>query len=157
MREIKYRGLNTKGEWVYGDLIKTSPSRADGSVTCWIKPNDRLGLGAISTPTDNFIEVEPETVGQFTGKYCGGDEIYEGDVIEIRFFDDFSNDCVTVEYEEDDPSIYTAKVHWDCAGYWLFSEKDATWFFPQSLDDCANIKVIGNIYENPELLEPAEC
>lgn len=148
MREIKFRGYCDKdSEWRFGLYV------SDGKhyeILTAIDGTD--GKELYGSPVD------PETVCQFTGlKDCGGDEIYEGDVIEIRFFDDFSNDCVTVDYEEDDPSIYTAKVHWDCAGYWLFSEKDATWFFPQSLDDYANIKVIGNIYENPELLEPAEC
>lgn len=141
MREIKFRGLNTKGEWVYGDLIKTSTSRVDGSVTCWIKPNDRLGLGAISTPTDNFIEVNPETVGQFTGAYDEqGEEIWEGDIY-WNGEDDYWP-CI-VAYDGKNGCFTSKSVG---GGHGDFSDLQYD-----------NYVKVGNIHDNPELTEPAEC
>lgn len=81
MRELKFRGLNEKGKWIYGDLIQTNPNSVDGDSTCWIKPRSVLGLGAVSTPTSAFEKVITKTVGQFTGAYNeSGDEIWEGDI-----------------------------------------------------------------------------
>lgn len=134
MREIKFRGLNKNGGLVYGDLIKTSPSRAEGSITCWIKPNDRLGLGAISTPTDNFIEVNPDTIGQFTGlKDRYGTDIYEGDIVNGYFL-------ATIRWLNDDCAFWAANTS-KLSGGMLNSEY------------ASNFNVIGNIHQNPEFLE----
>ena len=80
MREIKFRGLDHEGKWHYGNLYKDE----------------------ISAKIEGF-PVNPETVGQFTGKFdCDGFEIYEGDIVmigtltndktryEVRWLEDFS-------------------------------------------------------------------
>lgn len=85
-------------------------------------------------------EVIPETVGQCTGlKDKNGKLIFEGDI--LRFVND---DGETSNYE----------VYWsnDEAG-WCIKKEDAF-----DAMDCWNetresFEVIGNIYDNPELLE----
>lgn len=88
----------------------------------------------------DFDEIE---LMQFTGlKDKNGKEIYEGDIVKF-------SDC--------DDDVYVTPVVWDksCACFGLsFSGK-----YPISFDyleefytELKDIEVVGNIYENPELL-----
>ena len=77
-RVIKFRGKRIDNDkWVYGYLYED------------VKPNRHLSyilqlvfVPTLSVPSDLFIEVDPETVGQFTGFHDkNGVEIYEGEWI----------------------------------------------------------------------------
>lgn len=68
MREIKFRGIRLdNGEWVYGDLLHCK--------------GDDAGRVFIKTDTGLF-EVDPHTVGQYTGK-CDRQQhkVYEDDIV----------------------------------------------------------------------------
>lgn len=68
MREIKFRGIRLdNGEWVYGDLLHCK--------------GDDAGRVFIKTDTGLF-EVDPNTVGQYTGK-CDRQQhkVYEDDIV----------------------------------------------------------------------------
>ena len=122
MREIKFRGKDCWGNWRYGDLMKNSIPTASPVIVEDFYYDD---------PDDSMFEVNPATVGQFTGLLdVDGCEIYEGDVVRI---DDWST-----------PSY----IRWD--------DDTASFVVDRWTVNLAHVcyrKVIGNIYDNPELLE----
>lgn len=127
MREIKFRGKDCWENWRYGDLMKNSIPTASPVIVEDFYYDD---------PDDSMFEVNPDTVGQFTGLLdVEGREIYEGDVIQI----------VTKNPYWAFKKNYA--VYWDLDGFCLEGEPLYYWF---KLHD---LKVIGNVHDNPELLE----
>ena len=137
MREIKFRGKvkyngNHKfsGDWIYG----------------YYRNNDN-GNAFITETLDEFdnyifeeIEVDENTVEQYTGlKDKNGKEIYEGDIFEIKY--NKKDFMVWVEYSEKYAQFITR-----CEENILNDEP---------LGDLTekHIEVIGNIYDNPELIK----
>ena len=126
-REVLFRGKRTdNGEWVYGNLIDRD------SIVGKIVDFD----GEYFIP-EFWYKVDPETVGQFTGLTDkNGTKIFDGDI--VRFYDDsedeltngvvvfnadFCSFCVSIKGHED----VMLMAHWQ-------------------------YEVIGNIYDNKELL-----
>lgn len=84
-----------------------------------------------------FFSVIPETIGQFTGfKDIDGKEIYEGDIIQ--------ND----EHPEEIGKIINENNCWLVEWFDIDDKACLCWLLENTPQ-----KVIGNIYDNPELLE----
>lgn len=122
MREIVFRGKRTDtGEWVYGYLA------------------DETYINDINTIDLSSIEVDPDTVGQYTGlKDRNGTDVWEGDLLRTP-----EGDIMVVEWR--DAQIITRCVRPHNPRY----KNSLTFAYPVSED-------IGNIYDNPELLEGAK-
>lgn len=130
MRDIKFRakGKNQHiNKWAYGYLADEY----------YISEKGELG----------YTPIRKETIGQYTGlKDKSGKEIYEGDII----FDSF--------YER------KAKVVFLEGAFWLdyiddFKEYETIhkrYQLIANYDNKSVLEVIGNIYDNPELLEEGE-
>ena len=138
MREIKFRGKRTaNGEWVYGGYFKNHQGNS-------------FIVNYISSDLENVgvIPVDPKTVGQYIGIKDDIDkEIHEGDIIRIREseFDDWEVYQVKYHGHRDYPAFDTEPtIDCDCNG---ISYATA----------CCNIEKIGNIFDNPELLEVEQC
>ena len=140
MREIKFRGKRIdNGEWVSGWFVGYS------EYSSYIY-GDYIG--------GEVWEVLTSTVGQFTGLLDkNGKEIYEGDVIRVvNYLGE-----VPEELESDSD---TGVVEWlDKLCYWYVSgighglgTLAYAPFFPRY---AYQIEIIGNRFENPELLEEA--
>lgn len=132
MREIKFRGRKVdNGLWVYGYFMKTPITT---EFNCNGQFLDSGENGRYCIVQDNVAhEISIKTLGEFTGlKDVNGKDIYEGDILYINSLGKngkviFQSCCFILEYENGEND--------------LFDSKD---------------EVIGNIYENPELLEFSE-
>ena len=114
-------------EWVTGDLMQWS----DGTIRICVES----GVDEKTTVT-----VIPETVGQCTGlKDKNGKMIYEGDIVKGLF--NFGLEIMSVCTFKDGAFGLTAK---QCGAYHF-----------SAFTSICNVKyeVIGNIHDNPKLLE----
>lgn len=133
-REIKFKGKSiSTGKWLYGCLLKNEEGKF-----AVVKP--------FKVNMDNecsCCEVDEETIGQFTGlKDKNGKEIYEGDILTserkvigwvqggVR---GYCYDVVYIDHPQGEKrwSLYGTVVN----------------------DYPGKLEVIGNIYDNRELLE----
>lgn len=128
MREIKFRGQSVATKkWIYGYPVK--------NLQGWIFIIEEGNI-------NKFTRVIPETVGQYTGlKDKNGKEIYEGDIIEIVYCN--SKYMGKVIFNEKTCGFEI----WYNSVVGVYGEK-ATHKINFAMD--IEIKVIGNIYDNPE-------
>ena len=127
MRTIKFRGKKvTNGVWAYGSLVYSN--EIDAAIYY------QNGNGSVKVM--DWVYVNPDTVGQFTGLYDKNKkEIYEGDILNVPGL----GDKIEVRYVR---------------GVFAF-------LWNGDLDDEAPInaptqewaEVIGNIHDNPKLIK----
>lgn len=89
--------------------------------------------------------IDKETIGQFIGlKDKNGVEIFEGDIVQYR----------------DGEYSYLGIVKRDCYQFFIDGiEPDDNYDFidvSNTFDGTSSLEILGNIHENPELLEVAE-
>lgn len=128
MRTIKFRGkTHGNGKWYYGSLVYSNEINAAIYF--------QIGNGLIKRM--DWVYVIPETIGQFTGLYdCDGKEIFEGDIL------DFNGLTVEVRFVR---GVFAFLANGDLD--------------EELCGDCRTdlfAKVIGNVYENPDILKGGE-
>ena len=140
MREILFRGKRTdNGERVYVDFTKARYYLNDKEMHVIFAPD---GEAFPRCEFSDYEEVDPETVCQFTGLYDkNGRKIFEGDIV---VFADFFND-----------EIHRGVVYWCDLAFWFDcteTEGDEG-MYSLAYISVNVLEVIGNIYDNPELLK----
>jgi len=144
-REIKFRAWDSKTsvlmteEWYFDDEIRKSLNKDEGYET---------EVGFLFEALDTLRTYHPNIVlMQYTGlKDKNGVEIYEGDIMAFTVFDCFDNDTQyigVVEFAEE-YACFELNIRKPFEDGWQLG-----WVHNQD----SEVEVIGNIYENPELLE----
>ena len=144
MREILFRGKRfNNGEWVIGFYAKK-----DGATFI-----SEIGQYASGKSYFSDVLVNPATVGQYTGLTDkNGKKIFEGDAIRFHKFRDEPDWVGVVRYEN---CHYIAIGRMPLA-YEKRIDKEAFYCpFEVAMSGIAKetIEVIGNIHDNPELME----
>ena len=148
MREILFRGKRLdNGEWVEGNLVR-AVDNFDETEHFFITV-----AGADKLPKNEFVwfhEVDPETVGQYTGLIDkDGKRIFEGDLCDMSILGkDHTLQKIVIRYGAFGfEPVHPNKVHPEDRGWQSFwrNEHQDMWF-PDFFT------VIGNIHDNPELL-----
>lgn len=142
MREILFRGKSImRGDWVYGYL---NQHRGNIRYDCDCEPiaDGCYYINDWQVKIDNGMygqdyKVDPNTIGRFTGLTDrNGTKIFEGDI--VRYGDTIHR----VVFEQRNGTAYFGLV---------YSAYETLPF--GHYQDLKQIEVIGNIYDNPELLE----
>ncbi len=129
MRDIKFRAFDKKS----GVVAEVVTIDYDQDAVCVRYEDDLYWV--------DFKDIE---LLQYTGLKDKNDvEIYEGDVIKVgRSNSYFDNDIAKVVFEDGCFLLKTVKLKYKIKEHFIKDFKNRGWY-----------KIIGNIYENPELLE----
>lgn len=141
MREILFRAKRVdNGEWVEGYYLKTTLGKD-------IEPSDVIFVPFKINRSGQWgwIKVLPETLCQYTGlKDKNGNRIWENDIVDVS--EEWWDACGPAGH--DSPII---NVEWidELTGFDPFANYDCDCGVYIDASEC---EVIGNIFDNPELL-----
>lgn len=167
MNNYKFRGKTTEhGEWMYGFYIEGLSSYTGDIKYCIVQKDENIG------DYTEFTNILPETVGQWTGLLDkNGKEIYEGDIIKTQEYSDrpfskkakFKRHIGVVKFRvlsgkfqysrEEALEKKCESRYLDYLPEWYVKIKDYGKYGCHSWSAFFDCEVVGNIHDNPELLE----
>ena len=134
MRNIKFRG-KSNDEWVYGLLLKSDKDDK------YLIQSDHEKCKCCGKELEKYFLTNEKTIGQYSGlNDKSGKEIYEGDIVKVFTNKEWRIGKIIYEHSE-----FTIDVT---------NNKDLKYGRTSIIENLT--EVIGNIYDNPELLEKGE-
>ena len=153
MRDIKFRGKEIDtGKWVFGFYLEQDICNMGSKNTKRDLLIKDAGVIVQNSKCNSGTVIDKKTIGQYTGlKDENGKEIYEGDIIEFSY-DMFIGNFNTF--------IAKGKVIFEEGAFYVevfenerTTKDEAYLLYSINLD---TIELMGNIYDNLELLEEKE-
>lgn len=142
-REIKFRGRTSSGNWVYGDYFKHPTPDEEVQHCIRVYSPDLIGYS-------DYV-VDAKTVGQFVDlSDKNGKEIFEGDIVAFPYITPMGD----IGDNEGEYSYY-GEVKYGLGRFFIKPIKSDSGFWNDIEPRCfekLNVYIIGNIYQNPELL-----
>lgn len=138
MREILFKAKKDNGEWVEGCLIIDYVSGQYFIHQNGNSVNESPKIGEEGCLRFLAFEIDPNTLCQFTGLTDkNGKKIWENDIVDT--------------FEESSKEILRNVVKFEDGCFKVFKEH----YLPMDLDsyEKTDLKVVDNIFDNPELLE----
>lgn len=134
MRDIRFRGKRLdNGEWAQGYLNAYTDGTHEIIMNSSRKQTAMFGGNPFYTIHSERPEVDPATVGQYTGLECDNGSVYEGDI---------------VWWSDMQPFSYV----FFCDGAFRVTSPDSD-TAELLIDVLMGMKIVDNIHDNPELLE----
>lgn len=152
MREILFRGKRVNnGEWIEGFYAHSGEKK-------YILIDNDIAVGYLA-----MKEVNPDTIGQYTGLTDkNGKKIFEGDILHFKAYRGGGFVCpigtdiyYRVLFGHCNPDMNTLSEY---VGFWALGknyDEDDLYEYGNSINylvDSHGAYVIGNIHDNPELL-----
>ena len=148
MREILFRGKRIdNGDWVEGYLYEHEPplvgivsENDEPEASKWFIARTGFADWNMPRPVE-IVEVDPSTVGQYTGLTDkNGKRIFEGDILK-RYYDDlYADDAVIVWFNNGWCAKDVTNMTYEA--YSIFKG-----------DVIPYAEIIGNIHDNPEYMK----
>lgn len=147
-----WKELHKEKWWVTGNLVVSEDSCEEYKAIIIPKINSNMFVDSNENDLgfENWYLVEPETICHYTGLTDKNDEkIFEGDICEFSVFDYNGHD-----------TQYKGVIVYDGSRFMLWKSKDSEYYgddggfdldWTVAQDD--EFEVIGNIFDNPELVE----
>ena len=141
MREVLFRAKRLdNGEWVEGNLIFSNDAEEGWEAIIIPITNSNMftkGETKGNLGFENWHMVDPKTVCQYTGMTDrNGKKIWENNIVQM-FYRDGGTDTGTIRYTE------------QCARFQYYEAGEIGY----GIDITCDMEVIGDIFDNPELLK----
>ena len=141
-RQILFRGKRVNnGKWVEGYLFDDGYQEPRHVFVGGLVIDEYKGTACDKWYINgiNFCDVDPDTICQYTGeKDKNGQKIFDGDILEAHLDDSFPEDVTRV-------SVTWENMKWCMVQKWMNP-------YPFETGEWKNWEVIGNIFDNPELI-----
>lgn len=133
-REIKFRGKNKDIGWVEGQVAYDL--NEDTYIIREVEQDSSYGLEETMLFATMWYRVDKETIGQYIGLHDENEkEIYEGDIV------------------GDNKIKWIIKWNKNRMGFSLYPTTEQLYDeMPINVENKLGFKILGNIYDNPELL-----